>query len=101
MLALSTPSALGKAFNIGASQEITIAGLAALIREVTGSRSEIRKVTYESYYGPGFEDTPRRVPDTRRAAAVLGFTASTPLREGLRKTVDWCRSNFRMTGRTG
>lgn len=94
ILALNTPAARGKAFNIGASREISVLELARMIRDITGSRSEIRHVTYESYYGAGFEDTPRRVPDTRRATAVLGFTAAVPLEEGLRRTVDWCRSNF-------
>lgn len=94
VLALSTPEARGKALNIGADHEISISELAALVRELTGSVSKIRNVTYESYYGKGFEDTPRRVPDTRRARAILGFSADTPFREGLRRTVEWCRSNF-------
>jgi nucleoside-diphosphate-sugar epimerase len=34
------------------------------------------------------------VPDTTRARAILDFTAETPLNEGLRSTVEWCRSNF-------
>ncbi|MDE3102011.1 MAG: GDP-mannose 4,6-dehydratase [Chloroflexota bacterium] len=94
VLALNTPEARGKAFNIGADTEISIADLAVLVKDVAGSSSEIRNVTYESYYGKGFEDTPRRVPDTRRAREVLGFTAETPLREGLRSTVEWCRANY-------
>lgn len=94
ILALNTPEARGKALNIGADREISIAELASLVRELTGSASEIRNVTYESYYGKGFEDTLRRVPDTTRAREVLGFSADTPLREGLLATVAWCRANF-------
>ena len=101
ILGLNSAEARGKAFNIGASQEISILDLARLIRELTGSRSEIRRVSYESYYGAGFEDTPRRVPDTRLASAVLGFTANVPLRDGLRTTVDWCRSNFVVNSTVG
>lgn len=97
ILALNTPAAVGKAFNIGASDEISVMALAEMIRDLTGSHSEIRRVSYESYYGPGFEDTPRRVPDTTLAAGVLGFTATVSLREGMRRTVEWCRANFRVT----
>jgi UDP-glucose 4-epimerase len=94
MRALASSAARGRAFNIGADNEITIGDLATMIRDMAGSRSEIRYVSYESYYGKGFEDTRRRVPDTTRARAILDFTAETPLNEGLRSTVEWCRSNF-------
>lgn len=92
--ALETPEARGRVFNVGASSEIAIGELARLIRDLTGSFSEIKNVSYESYYGHGFEDTRRRAPDTRLASTVLGFTASVPLREGLERTVRWCRAHF-------
>lgn len=94
LLALESEQARGMAFNIGAADEITIRELAELVRELTGSDSEIQSVSYESYYGAGFEDTPRRVPDARRAADILGFSASVPLRDGVAMTIDWCRAHF-------
>ena len=54
----------------------------------------IEYVPYDSYYGSGFEDTRRRVPDVTLAREVLGFAAEVPLREGLRTTLDWCRRNY-------
>ena len=65
-----------------------------------GSRSTIELVPYESDYPRGFEDTRRRVPDTSRAAAVLGFTAQIGLQEGMRRTVAWCREHYLATGRS-
>lgn len=94
ILAAENSGATGTVFNIGASNEITIAELAALIRDIIGSSSEIRNESYESYYGPAFEDTRRRVPDTRRAEAILGFRAEISLREGLARTIDWFRSDL-------
>lgn len=99
ILAAELPDARGKVFNVGATEEISIARLAELIRDIAGSRSEIRHVSYESYYGSGFEDTRRRVPDVSRARDVLGFTACVPLHEGLTRTLEWCRANFAGEGR--
>jgi len=88
------PAALGKVFNIGAGQEISIAELAETIREIVGSASSIDLVPYESSYPRGFEDTRRRVPDVTRARLELGFSAAVTLRDGMRRTVEWCRANY-------
>ena len=85
----------GKIFNIGNDRETTINDLAALVIEMTGSTSIIKRVSYEERYGKGFEDTKRRVPDVRRAAEVLGFRASIELRDGLERTLQWWRQTHR------
>ena len=85
----------GKIFNVGNDWETTINELAALIIEMTGTRSVIRRVSYEERYGKGFEDTKRRVPDVRRAEEVLGFRASVGLRDGLERTLQWWRQTHK------
>ncbi|MBI3522178.1 MAG: GDP-mannose 4,6-dehydratase [Chloroflexi bacterium] len=94
ILAAEMPAANGKVFNIGSTEEVSIAQLAELVQEIAGRGPGVERVSYETYYGPGFEDTMRRVPDVRRAVEVLGFRAETPLREGLRRTIEWCASNY-------
>ena len=42
-----------------------------------------------SYYGPGFEDTRRRVPDVSRARAILDWEPEVSLEDGLARTVEW------------
>jgi UDP-glucose 4-epimerase len=91
MLAGTIPEAVGTVFNIGANQETAIANLALLVRDLVGSDSDIITVPYHRVFGERFEDTPRRVPDIRRAAETLGFRAETPLEQGLRATIDWFR----------
>ena len=91
------PQALGKVFNIGAAEEISILELADTIREIVDSRSAIKLVPYETSYPRGFEDTRRRVPDVRRAHDDLDFSAAVPLRDGMRRTVEWCRANYAAT----
>jgi UDP-glucose 4-epimerase len=50
-------------------------------------------VPYTTAYGPGFEDTQRRVPDVSKAAAVLGWHPQVALAQGLANTVEWWRTN--------
>ncbi len=95
ILAATIKEAVGQVFNIGSNREATILELAALIRQVTGSASEIVHVPYEAAYGPAFEETRRRVPDVTRAREVLGFEAQTVLEEGLRRTLEWFRESSR------
>ena len=51
--------AVGKIFNIGSDEEVSINQLASVIKEVTRSNSPIHHVPYEEVYGQGFR---RHVP---------------------------------------
>ncbi len=84
----------GEIFNIGASQEISIADLARLIHRLTGSstRLQLDFIPYNDINGARYEDVRRRVPDTTKAKALLGFEAKIGLEDGLRRTIDWQRS---------
>jgi UDP-glucose 4-epimerase len=94
LLAARRPEARGHVFNIGRDREISIHELAEQIRMMLDSRSPIMTVPYESAYSKGFEDARRRVPDVRKARDVLGFEATVPLEEGLRRTLAWCREHY-------
>jgi UDP-glucose 4-epimerase len=75
------PEAVGQAFNLGRSEEISIMDLARKIIELTDSTSEIVLVPYEEAYGEGYADMRRRVPDNSKARRVLGFNPTTTLDE--------------------
>ena len=77
----------GDPVNLGADEETWIRDLVPLIAETVGFEGEIR---WDSSYPDG---QPRRRVDPTRAATEFGFKASTPLRDGLRATVDWYLSN--------
>lgn len=93
MLAGFTPAAEGRVFNLGTPRETTILELAEMIRDAVGSSSPVGAMSYESYYGPGFEDTRRRVPDVSRAAEILDWQALVSLEDGLEHTIDWWRKD--------
>ncbi|MFZ5647358.1 MAG: NAD-dependent epimerase/dehydratase family protein [Bacillota bacterium] len=86
----------GLAFNIGSKEETSVLHVSRMIGELAGHGCyNIRIVSAGEIYGDAYEDIPRRLPDTRRAAEVLGWEASTPLREGLLKTIRWWREQIK------
>jgi len=89
VLAGFTPEAEGLVFNLGSTREITIRELAEMIRTAVGSSSGISPTSYESYYGSGFEDTRRRVPDLTRTHEVLNWEPELELEDGLARTIEW------------
>lgn len=82
------PESLGEAYNLGGGFEVSIMDLARRIIELTSSASQIRLVPYEQAYGPGYEDMRRRVPDNRKAAALVGFEPRATLDEIIRSVAD-------------
>lgn len=91
LLAGTLSQAEGKVFNIGNNRETSILELAQMVRDAVNSEVEIEYIPYTRAYGVRFEETRRRVPDTRRARDLLGFEAEISLEEGLLRTVDWFR----------
>jgi UDP-glucose 4-epimerase len=79
--------AVGEVFNIGSSEEVSINTLAERIRTLTSSESEIVHLPYSEAYEEGFEDMPRRVPDTSKIRALIGFAPETTLDRILREVI--------------
>lgn len=89
LLAGTLSQAEGKAFNIGNSRETSILELARMVRDAVNPEVEIRHIPYVQAYKTRFEETRRRVPDTRRARDLLAFEAKVSLEEGVQRTIDW------------
>jgi UDP-glucose 4-epimerase len=83
--------AYGQIFNIGTTQEITILELAQQVIRQTDSRSDIVFVPYEKAYEPGFEDMPRRVPDTGKIHGLIGWQPTIGLPQILNDVIEYCR----------
>ena len=81
---MATPTA--DPVNVGNPEELTILELAETIKALAGSGSEI------VFAELPVDDPKQRRPDTTRAATLLGWQPSVPLREGLAPTLDWFRS---------
>jgi UDP-glucose 4-epimerase len=84
---------VGKVFNLGSDEEISILDLAKRIKELTKSESEIVFMPYDEAYEEGFEDMPRRVPDTSKARGLIGFQPKMNLDGILRTVIDYQRGH--------
>jgi UDP-glucose 4-epimerase len=76
---VSGDRAVGEVVNVGSDYEITIEGLAHLVKENTSSSSPITHVPYDQAYEPGFEDMLRRVPSLEKLERLTGFRPRTSL----------------------
>jgi UDP-glucuronate decarboxylase len=94
LVRLSRVKPLNGPVNLGNPQEeISMLRLAQLIRHITGSRSPIVFVPRNA------DDPSRRQPDIRRAHSWLGWSPTTPLREGLRRTAEYAKEELERIGK--
>jgi UDP-glucuronate decarboxylase len=83
---MNTPDAVTGPINLGNATEFTIAELARLVIELTGSKSRL------VYSALPADDPRQRKPDTAAAESVLGWRATTPLEAGLKLTIGYFES---------
>jgi UDP-glucose 4-epimerase len=86
-LCAARSSATDEVFNVASGTETSLAELADALLDAMGSDLEVE-------YGPerSVNAVPRRLADTGRARARLGFEAAVGLAEGLRSLVEWWRA---------
>jgi len=88
MMAMMDQDDLVGPVNLGNPGEFTILELATMVKELTGSKSEI-------VFHPLPQDDPvRRKPDITVAKTKLGWEPVVPLREGLVKTIAYFREQL-------
>lgn len=88
---MNSAKAVGKVFNIGSQEEITIEDLAKKVIEITKSKSRIVYIPYDEAYEEGFEDMQRRVPDTTKVREAVGFKPTTGLEGVIKSVVEYYR----------
>ena len=104
LLMLERPErAMNQIFNIGNREnEVTMRELAELMRrtysEVTGDPAHahhpILSVSSESFYGEGYEDCDRRMPNIDKARELLGWTPEIRLADALFATVKYYHERY-------
>jgi GDP-L-fucose synthase len=75
--------------NLGTGREVMIRDLVEMIARLTGYEGEVKWQTDRP------NGQPRRQLDTTRAFEKFNFRASTPLEEGLRRTIEWYEKSIR------
>lgn len=103
-----TPEAVGQVFNIGSSEEITILDLAHKVLQrvdswnLGGSKNHnlpmvddrITFVPYKEAYADGFEDMRRRVPNTSKLTALVGWEQKKTLQQTLDDVIEEYRAKI-------
>jgi UDP-glucose 4-epimerase len=85
---MNNPQAVGKVFNIGSNEEITIEGLADKIIKMTDSSSKKKFVPYDVAYGRPIEDMMRRVPSLEQIKKTIGWQPRTSLTKTLKIVIE-------------
>ena len=98
---VDVPGAVGKVFNLGSDNEITIHDLARTVLSIVDGKEElvppddprIQFIPYEQAYTKGFEDMRRRLPDSTRIKSLTGWFPKYDLKKILEDAIEE-RSNF-------
>ncbi|MCD4825474.1 MAG: GDP-mannose 4,6-dehydratase [Phycisphaerae bacterium] len=85
---LDCPQAVGEVINVGTGESIDINSLAGKIVAMTGSTSEIRRLSYSEAYGRDFDDMMIRVPDLTKIQTLIGYAPKYSLEETLSQIID-------------
>jgi UDP-glucose 4-epimerase len=85
------PQAVGKVFNLGNDEPVTIRELAERVVAQVNPDLHVRHVPYKEVFGPGFEDIRRRMPDLTRIKTTIGYQPRHSLDDIIRDVVAWKR----------
>jgi UDP-glucose 4-epimerase len=85
--------AVGEVINVGATESITIDGLADKVIELTGSNSRKRSISYEQAYGRPFDDMLMRQPDLSKVKRLIGYEPKYTLEQTLNQVIEFERTH--------
>ncbi|MBE0535809.1 MAG: GDP-mannose 4,6-dehydratase [Phycisphaerae bacterium] len=91
---MDCPTAPGRVYNVGGTEEITIEALAEKIIRMTRSSSTLQHLSYEEAYGRPFDDMARRMPCLDRIRETVGYEPRTTLDEILQAVIDHTRKKM-------
>ena len=91
---MKTPSAVGRVFNIGSDQPVSILELARTVCAAAGSPSSIEFQSYGQAYDEDFQDVRRRVPDLSRLRAAIDYRPRHGLEAIVRGVIAWKRGEL-------
>jgi UDP-glucose 4-epimerase len=94
------PQAVGRVFNVGSTEEVSILDLAQRTLALAhgnenAGRDQITLVPYAEAYTEGFEDMLRRVPDISKIREAIGWQPTIPLDATLQQVIEHYRSAMR------
>jgi UDP-glucose 4-epimerase len=87
---LERDAAVGRAFNFGGAEKLSIRELAERVKRLTKSKSELQMLPPRS---PAEEEPQVSYPSTERMKKLLGYDYELSVDEGLKRTIEWMRKS--------
>ena len=98
LLLAESPEAVGRVFNVGTVEEVTVLELAQRVWigvehsapavKLPDLAERVVFIPYDQAYEPGFEDMQRRVPDISRIKQLTGWEPRIPLQQTLAQLIE-------------
>lgn len=88
LMACALKGAAGEVYNLATGRETSILELATLINEFTGNKTQLDLRPARDWDRSG-----KRFASTEKSERELGFKSQVEIREGIRRTVEWTRTN--------
>ena len=87
--AMETERAVGEVINLGSQEEMSVIEAARLIHRIaaTGKELKLRFIPLREIFG-SYKDIMRRIPDLRKAEAILGYRPKHTMEQAIRMTID-------------
>lgn len=89
---MEEPAAIGRVFNIGSDQPVTILELAQAVIAAVDERLAVQFVSYAEAYSADFEDVRSRVPDLARLRQTIDYRPRYSLEATIREVIAWKRA---------
>jgi UDP-glucose 4-epimerase len=88
---MASSQAVGRVFNLGSDQAVSIRELAERIARLVDPGLAIEHIPYAEAYAPGFEDIRHRVPDLTRIRETIGYRPRHCLDDIIGEVIAWKR----------
>lgn len=95
LMACALKGAVGGVYNLATGRETSILELATLINEYTGNKTPLDLRPARDWDRSG-----KRFASTEKAERELDFSAQIDIREGVRRTVEWTKTNAELIERS-
>ena len=90
---MDSSAAIGRVFNVGSDQPVSILELAQRVAAMVDPQLSIQFQSYSAAYSPDFEDVRSRVPDLTRLRATIDYALRYDLDAIIRDVIAWRRQS--------
>ncbi len=91
---MACPEAIGRVFNLGSDEPVTMRALAERVVRNIDPKLKVEHISYTAAYSSGFEDIRCRVPDLTRVRATIGYRPTRTLDDVIADVIAWKKGDM-------